>query len=174
MSNAAAPVEVAHLLAALVDTLLPGDEGWPSGATVGVQSVVATRLIQERGNHALDKVVEAIGADAPALLSADEAARVAAVAAFEARDKEFFGFVRDAAYIAYYESPVVVQAINAHGHQYRLISHIAGYKLPRFDAERDAPKHGRGRWIPTDAVTRVPVETLELADERTQNWGRKQ
>jgi hypothetical protein len=82
--------------------------------------------------------------------------------------------VRDAAYMAYYESPIVVQAINAHGHLYRLLPHVVGYKLPRYDLERDAPKHARGRWIPTDAVTRVAVETLDLADERTLNWGRKQ
>jgi hypothetical protein len=168
------PVEVARLLAALVDTLLPGDAGWPSGATVGVQSVLATRLVQERGEDALGKVVEALRPGAPALLSGDEAARVAAVAAWEAGDRELFGWVRDAVYNAYYESPAVVLAINAHGHPYKLIPHVVGYKLPRFDLEHDTPRHGRGAWIATGAVARVPVETLDLADERTQNWGRKQ
>ncbi len=174
MSEALTPVDVARLLAALVDTLLPGDDGWPSGATVGVQAQLAPRLVQERGEDALDRVVDALRDAAPALLGPDEAARVAAVAAWEARDKDLFGFVRDAAYMAYYESPVVVQAINAHGHRYRLVSHVVGYKLPRFDVARDTPTHGRGRYIPTDAVTRVAVETLDLADERTLNWGRKQ
>jgi hypothetical protein len=167
-------VETAQLLAVLADTLLPGGEGWPSGATVGVQALVAARLVQERGDDAVDSVVAALGDDAQALLTGDEAARVAAVAAWEARDKDLFGFVRDAAFIAYYESPAVVLAINAHGHPYRLVPHVAGYKLPRFNLERDTPKHGRGRWTPTDAVQRVAVETLNLADERTQNWGRKQ
>jgi hypothetical protein len=168
------PVEAARLLAALVETLLPGDAGWPSGAMVGVQSVLATRLVQERGEDALDKVIEALRPDAAALLSGDEAARVAAVAGWEVRDAELFGWVRDASYIAYYESPVVVLAINAHGHPYKLIPHVVGYKLPRFDLERDTPRHGRGAWIATDAVARLPVEVLDLADERTQNWGRKQ
>ena len=166
--------ETAKLLAALVETLLPGDAGWPSGAAVGVQSALATRLVQERGDDALDKLVTALGDDATALLSGDEAARVAAVAAWEARDAEFFGWVRDAAFMAYYESPIVVQAINAHGHPYKLVPHITGYELPRFERERDTPRHGRGGWIATDAVARVPVEMLDLADERTLTWGRKQ
>lgn len=167
-------VEAARLVAALVDTLLPGDAGWPSGATVGVQAMLAARLVQERGADAFDTLVEALRPDAAALLAGDEAARVAAVAAWEARDNDLFGFVRDAAYMAYYESPAVVLAINAHGHPYKLVPHVAGYKLPRFDPARDAPKHRRGHWIATDAVARVPVETLDLADERTQHWGRKQ
>jgi len=174
MSYSAGPVETARLLSALVDTLLPGDESWPSGATVGVQALVAARLVQERGDDAIDNLVDTLGDDAKALLAGDEAARVAAVTAWEAREKDLFGFVCDAAYIAYYENPAVVLAINAHGHPYKLIPHIAGYELPRFDLARDMPKHGRGHFIPTDAVTRVPVETLNLADERTQNWGRKQ
>jgi hypothetical protein len=169
------PVESARLLAALVETLLPGDDGWPSGALVGVQSVLATRLTQERGEDSVDTLIQSLGADAAAaLLAGDEAARVAAVADWEARDKDLFGFVRDAVYMAYYESPVVVRAINAHGHQYKLIPHVTGYMLPRFDLARDTPTHGRGGWIATDAVRRVPVETLDLGDERTQNWGRKQ
>lgn len=168
------PMDTTRLLAALVETLLPGDASWPSGAVTGVQSVLATRLVQERGEDALGKLVTALHPDAEALLSGDEAARVAAVAAWEARDGELFGWVLEAAYIAYYESPAVVLAINAHGHPYKLVPHVTGYKLPRFEPEHDAPRHGRGFWVPTDAVKRVPVEVLDLADERTRNWGRKQ
>ncbi len=168
------PEDVARLLAALVDTLLPGDAGWPSGATIGVQSALATRLVQDRGEDALGGLLQSLGGDAAGLLSGDEATRVAAVAAWEARDTALFGFVRDASYSAYYESPVIVLAINARGPGYKLIPHVTGYRLPRFDLERDTPKHGRGAWVATGAVRRVPVETLDLADERTQNWGRKQ
>lgn len=174
MTEAITPVDAARLLAALVDTLIPGNAGWPSAGIVGVQSMLATRLVQERGEDSLDRVIGALGADAAALFSDDEAARVVAIAAWEARDAQLFGWVRDAVFMAYYESPVVVLAIKARGHQYKLIPHIAGYMLPRFDAERDTPRHGRGAWIATGAVLRVPVETLDLADERTQTWGRKQ
>ena len=168
------PGDVAALLVALVDTLLPGDAGWPSGSTVGVQAALAMRLVQDRGEDALQGLLNSLDSSAAGLLSGDEATRIAAVADWEARDKTLFGFVRDASYNAYYESPVVVLAINARGHNYKMIPHITGYRLPRFDLERDTPKHGRGAWVATDAVQRVPVETLNLADERTQNWGRKQ
>lgn len=167
-------VEAARLLAALVDTLLPGDDGWPAGATVGVQAVLATRLAQDRGAGAVETVIDALRADAAALLGDDVAAREAAVAGWEARDRTLFGWVRDAAFSAYYESPLVALAIAAHGHPYKLLPHVTGYKLARFDPQRDMPTHGRGAWIATDAVVRVPVETLDLADERTHAWGRKQ
>ena len=158
-------VEAAGLLAALVDTLIPGDAGWPAAATVGVQSELATRLVQERGEDGLAKVLDALGGETAALLSGDEPARVAAMAAWEARDKDLFGWVRDVVYLAYYENPVVVRAINAHGHLYKLVPHVTGYKLPRFDAARDTPQHGRGAWTPTGAVRRVAVDTLCLAEK---------
>jgi hypothetical protein len=174
MTDTTNAVDAAGLLAALVDTLIPGAAGWPAAATVGVQSMLASRLVQGRGDDALDTLLAALRPHAPALLSADEDARVAAVAAWEAGDAELFGWVRDAVYMAYYESPVVVLAINAHGHAYKLRPHVTGYKLPRFDAARDRPQHGRGTWTPTDSVKRVAAETLDLADERTLSWGRKQ
>lgn len=151
MGDALTPVEMAQRLAALVDTLLPGDAGWPSGAAVGVQFELAARLIEQRGDDALARLFDVL----PALPELDEAARVAAVAAWEAQDGDLFGFVRDAAYMAYYESPLVALAINAHGHLYKLRPHVTGYKLPRFDPARDTPTHGRGGYIPTDQVARV-------------------
>jgi hypothetical protein len=168
------PVLAARLLAALVDTLIPGDAGWPSAATVGVQGELAARLVRERGEDGLAAVIAALQPASGALLGSDEAARVASVAAWEAGDRELFGWVRDAAYFAYYESPVVVAAINAHGHEYSLVPHVAGYDVPKFDRERDTPRHQRGGWIATDQVRRVAAETLALDENRTQDWGRKQ
>lgn len=164
----------ARLLAALVDTLVPGDAGWPSASDVGVQSALASRLVQERGEDTLTEVIDALRPAAAALLSSDENARVAAVAGWEAHDKDLFGWVRDAVYFAYYESPIVVQAINARGSPYKLVPHIEGYRLPPFDPARDTPQHGRGGFTPTDAVQRVSAETLDLAAQRTVNWGRHQ
>lgn len=174
MANTLGAVDGARLLAAVVGTLIPGDASWPDACVVGVQFEVAARLVEQHGEDALDQVIEVLRPDWDALLSGDEAARIAAVAGWELRDKDQFTRVREATYLAYYESPFVVQAINAHGHLYKLRPHVTGYKLPRFDPARDTPRHGRGAWTPTDAVHRVAVETLDLADERTVNWGRKQ
>lgn len=166
--------ETARVVAALVETLLPGDDGWPPGAVVGVQATLALRLVREHGEDGLARLLASLGDAAATLRDGDAAARVAAVAAWEAREAAFFGFVRDAAYMAYYESPVVAQAINEHGSPYKLMPHVSGYRVPRFDPATDTPTHARGGYIPTDQVRRVAVETLDLDDQRTQNWGRKQ
>jgi hypothetical protein len=168
------PVEAARLLAALVETLLPGAASWPSGGAVGVQAELANRILQHRGEAVLAEVIGALRANAAALLSDDETVRTASVAQWEANDPDLFGWVRDAAYHAYYENPFVVQAINLQGHPYKLVPHLTGYRLPRFDLQRDTPRHGRGGWIPTDAVRRVAVESLDLTEQRTTNRSRKQ
>jgi len=84
-----------------------------------------------------------------------------------------FGWVRDAAYVAYYENPFVAEAINEQGLRYELRPHIKGYPLPRFDLARDTPKHGRGRYTKTSDVRRVDISGLDLESNRTQAWGLK-
>jgi hypothetical protein len=42
----------------------------------------------------------------------------------------------------------------------------AGYPNEPFEHARDAPRHARGRWIPTDAVQRVDLNPLSLAETR--------
>jgi len=163
----------ARLLADLVDMLLPGGGDWPSGATVGVQSALAIRLVEERGEGDLARLARAILCAGGPFAEQPEERHVAIVQAFEAAEPELFGWVRDAAYYAYYENPYVVAVINAQGHPYRLRPHVTGYPLPRFDPARDAPKHGRGSWLPTGAVRRVDISHLELDSDRTQAWGLK-
>jgi hypothetical protein len=163
----------ARLLADLVDLLLPGDGDWPSGATIGVQSTLAARLVEERGDPDLSRLAQAILQAGGPFTDQPEERRIAIVQALEAAEPELFGWVRDAAYFAYYESPYVVAVINAQVHPYRLRPHVKGYPLPRFDPARDAPTHGRGRWLPTEAVRPVDISTLDLDVDRTQAWGLK-
>ncbi|WP_225769972.1 hypothetical protein [Inquilinus sp. Marseille-Q2685] len=163
----------ARLLADLADLLLPGGGDWPSGATVGVQSAVAIRLVEERGEGGLARLAQAILKAGGPFADQPEEKRVAIAEAVETAEPELFGWVRDAAYYAYYESPFVVAVINAQGHPYRLRPHVKGYPLPRFDPARDAPKHGRGAYLPTEAVRRVDISRLELDSDRTQAWGLK-
>ena len=101
----------------------------------------------------------------------DERARVEVVKKFEQREPELFGWLRDAAYVAYYENPFVAEVINAKGHRYELRPHVKGYPLPPFDLARDAPRHGRGRYTPTEQVRRVDTSQLELESNRTLRWG---
>ena len=109
--------------------------------------------MEERGKNALPTLVKAIEfAQAARLPELEEAARVAVVQRFEKAEPELFGWVRDAAYIAYYENPFVAEAIVLTGHPYELRPHIKGYPVPRFDPARDTPRHGRGRYTKTADV----------------------
>jgi hypothetical protein len=167
------PAIAAGLLAGLADTLIPGDEHWPSASATGAQAALATRLIEERGEPELAKLVAAILRSGGPFTGRPEAERVAIVEAFEAAEPALFGWVRDAVFFAYYESPFVITAINAQGHPYRQRPHLKGYPLPRFDLVQDTPQHGRGRYLPTDSVRPVDTSTLDLDSDRTQAWGLK-
>jgi len=167
------PAAAAGMLADFVEVLLPGGGGWPSGLTVGVQSILALRLLEQRGKAEFARVADAIVASGGPLAALDEEARIAVVERFEASEPALFGWLRDAAYVAYYENPFVAEVINLKGHVYELRPHIKGYSLPRFDLERNTPRHGRGRYTPTEEVRRVDVKALDLESNRTQNWGLK-
>ena len=173
MPDPSDPAEAAALLADLVEVLLPGGGGWPSGASVGVQAPLVLRLIEQRGRGALADVVAALIAAGGPLERQDEAGRIAIVERFEAVEPELFGWIRDAAYVAYYENPFVAEVISGLGFVYELRPHVKGYPVPRFDLARDTPRHGRGRYLRTDEVRRLDISALDLPSERTQAWGLK-
>jgi hypothetical protein len=165
------PAASCALLADLIDVLLPGDESWPSARTVGVQAFVAIRLLDERGKAAFPKLISALHAAGGPFDGLDETARINVVRSFEQQEPGLFGWLRDAAYVAYYENPFVAEVINAKGHRYELRPHVKGYPLPRFDPARHTPHHGRGRYIPTEQVRPVDTSKLDLESNRTARWG---
>ncbi len=165
------PAASCALLADLIEVLLPGDESWPSARAVGVQAFVAIRLLEEHGKAAFPKLMSALLAAGGPFDGLDETARVEVVKNFEQREPELFGWLRDAAYVAYYENPFVAEVINAKGHRYELRPHVKGYPLPRFDPERHTPRHGRGRYTPTEQVRPVDTSKLDLKSNRTLHWG---
>lgn len=165
------PAEGATLLADLVAVLLPGEGAWPSGRDVGVQALLALRLIEERGKAAFPKLVAALIAAGAPFTDQSEAERVVIVERFEAAEPALFAWVRDAAYIAYYENPFVAEAINASGQLYELRPHLKGYPVGRFDLDKNTPRHGRGRYTSTAEVGRVDTSGLNLESGRTTTWG---
>jgi hypothetical protein len=165
------PASSCALMADLIEVLLPGDGVWPSARTVGVQGFVASRLLEERGKAVFPHLMKAVLTAGGPFDGLDESARIEVVRRFEQAEPTLFGWLRDAAYIAYYESPFVAEVINAKGHRYELRPHIKGYPLPRFDTAKNAPTHGRGRFTPTDQVKRLDISTLDLESNRTQDWG---
>jgi hypothetical protein len=156
------PPAAAAEVALLVDTLLPGDDLFPAGSAVGVQALLLARLARLRGDSALGELSRAI-ADAGGPLGAlDAAGRNVAVAKLQRRYAALFDDVLKIAYLSYYESPVVQDAIRALGFTYHSHPLPEGYaaQLGRFDPARDAPTHQRGSYIRTEDVHRVPLDAL--------------
>ena len=146
---------------------------WPSGRTVGVQAPLALRLLEQRGKAALPEVLKAIDAAGGPLAGSTRRRASRSCSASKQAEPDLFGWVRDAAYMAYYENPFVAEAIDAQGHLYELRPHIKGYPVPRFDLARDTPRHGRGRYMPTGDGAARRHRRLDLASNRTQAWGLK-
>jgi hypothetical protein len=152
--------EMARLLADFVDVLIPGDERWPTASSVGVQALLAARLVDLRGEDALDQLVDLLLAGGAPFTDKSGEQRTEIVSQFEQHHPALFGFVRNAVYLAYYESPAVVAAIRALGYTYWLRPHLEGYDMPPFDSGRDTPRHGRGFHVPTEAVRRLDLSGL--------------
>lgn len=169
-----APMEArdrARLLLALVDELVPGDGLWPSASEAGVHGLVALRVMAEWDDAAFERLAAGLGWRDDGLSSADADRRIAAVAALEAQDPELFDTLRSATYLAYYETPFVIAAIQATGRPYSYRPHVTGYPMAAFDYNRDTPRHGRGHYLKTDEVRRLDLGALDLAETRTERWG---
>lgn len=175
MTKKFSPRLLAAELEALLDTLLPGNDCFPSAAEVGLHGVFVDRLRASAGADALNELATRLEAHGGPLGGLSPAARRAVVERLAAADAGLFGQVRMIAYLAYYESPLVVQVLQALGHVYNHAPLPDGYALAPFDPDDpfQAPRHGRGRYVPTDAVRRVALDTLppnplepEIVDER--------
>ena len=164
---------LAELLRDFVDELLPGNADWPSAGVIGVQGVLVMRLAESEGEDASLRLGEALIAAGAPFAGKDAAARADVVRAFEKAEPKSFGWIYDAVVLSYYESPIVVNLIDAKGHPYRLRPHLKGYALPQFDRPSQTPRHGRGRYLKTDEVVPVDTSGLDLAGTITTRWGKE-
>jgi hypothetical protein len=149
-------------LAALVDVLVPGDEAFPPASAVGVQAKLADRLILMRGEGAVPALVETLAAAGGPLARLDRDARTTLIGRLERERPDDFLLVRNIVYLSYYESPAVHAAIRAMGFTYHATPLPGGYDVGRFDPDTDTPRHGRGAFVPTDAVRRVDLSKLDF------------
>jgi len=152
------------MLRDLVDLLIPGQDGWPSASLAGTQGLLGYRLQEVRGEGAVQELAAVLNACGGPLASLDEAGRIAVVERLEREHADLFKLVRNATFLAYYESPAVIPAIQMLGQPYKAIPGLDGYPLPPFDPERDQPRHNRGCYVPTEAVRRVDLSRLEHGD----------
>ncbi|MEZ5857618.1 MAG: hypothetical protein R3D28_01190 [Geminicoccaceae bacterium] len=155
------PRERARLVEALVAVLLPGDGDFPSGAEAGVQGKLAERLLATSGADGLERVITGLAGLAEAGEAGPDMVR-----AFERAEPALFGAVRKIAYLTYYESPFVQEAIRALGFAYNAAPLPKGYGVGRFDEATDRPTHGRGRYVKTNEVRRVDLSGLDLEELR--------
>lgn len=160
-------IGLASLLRDFVDVLIPGEGSWPRASTVGVQGVLAMRLLEARGEGGADDLERALIDCGAPLAPLDEEGRASVMRRFEAADPAFFKLVRNAAYIAYYENPAVVRAIQGLGQPYQAMPGSKGYPQPAFDLEHDRPRHGRGHYTRTEDVKPLDLSVLEGEHGRT-------
>lgn len=140
----------------LAETLLPGGAGFPSFAATNSGEVMLRRLRTELPEQ-LVATLRARGAPPATVSEWTETA-----SHLEAIEPALFTEFRKQAYLAYYEQPPVIAAIRTLGHPYNDAPLPDGYPTEPFDAARDAPRHGRGRWIDTDDVRQADLTALDL------------
>ncbi|TIR15812.1 MAG: gluconate 2-dehydrogenase subunit 3 family protein [Mesorhizobium sp.] len=167
------PLERTRLIRALVDELIPGDEGWPSASEAGVHGIVAMRLFGDWSDERITALANLLGWEEDGLSSADGETRIAAVKAFEEADTELFDKIYTAVTLAYYETPFVIEAIRNTGRPYSYRPHVTGYDMAPFDFNRDRPAHRRGHYLETENVRPVDTSSLGLDTVKTDRWGVK-
>lgn len=170
-SLALSPIAGAELLADFVDELIPGGGDFPPASTIGVQGLLALRLSEEGGEAEISRLANALVAAGGPFTDHAPEERVAIVERFEAASPDFFDRIRVAVVLAYYESPLVAEAIRRLGRPYSLRPHVTGYPMKPFDFATDRPQHGRGRFLATDAVRPLDISDLALDQTRTERWG---
>lgn len=141
------------------DVLLPGDKLFPSARGSGMALLLMARLDQAGLTDRLETAVRAAGGPLGPIAVEQ---RYAIVTRMEAGDRKLFEQILKAVYLTYYEQPAVIEAIRATGLRYNDRPLPDGYPVEPFHAERDAPRHERGRWIRADDVTRVDLSALEF------------
>ena len=152
---------LATMLRDLVDTMIPGDDGWPSASLVGVQGVLGMRLLETLGEKCLYELEKAVLDSGGPLSQLGDSARLELLERLEKDRPKLFTLVTTATYLAYYESPVIVRQVQSLAQPYKAIPAIGGYPSAPFDLERDRPCHGRGGYLATNQVR--PVDLTGLA-----------
>ncbi|MDX6748710.1 hypothetical protein SH611_02705 [Geminicoccaceae bacterium 1502E] len=140
-------------LAAMVDTLLPGDGIFPPASAAGTVDKLAQRL----GGPARAALLAAIEQCGGPLGPLDPEARRAVVERLERGHRGLFETVLRVAFLGYYGSEPVAAAMRAGGLDYRLTPQPEGYAMQPFDEERDRPRHPRGSYRRTEEVRRVEL-----------------
>jgi hypothetical protein len=160
------PTESAELMAAVCDALLPGEGNYPSASLTGTHGVVANRLRERYGHVVFENMARDLTVDGKAFTALDEAGGAASLAALETTKPEFFAYLLMAAYLAYYASPPVIEAIRLDGHIYNDAPQPLGYDLTPFSFTPgvDVPLNPKGSFKWTFQMERIDLSGLDDLD----------
>lgn len=147
------PPAIAATLAALVDLLLPGDDLFPPASAVGAQALLAERIRQRFGPAGVADVFTRLTSNGDI---------AGALVCLEIDDPVLFAFLYAATCFAYYQSPAVIAAIRALGHDYNDSPQPDGYAMPVFDFTPgvNVPMNPRGTFKWTDGIEPVDISGL--------------
>ena len=156
-------------LDALIDTLIPPEDGWPSSSTLTVADVLARYLAPDDGvvihypGFTFDQFGQLLERVGTPLLSKELEGRVTHLKQFELDEYATFARLRDFVYYCYYGSPDVVELIRTRS---RFGSDFHGRPQPTgydqvLETWGQRTLTGRGAFFPTDAVRRVVSTTEE-------------
>lgn len=164
------PTERSHV-DAIIDTLIPPEDGWPSASELGIADLLTTYLVPEGAPVSLyphftraefPVIAERI---ASAVVDAGLNARVAQLVSVEAAEPALFARLRDFVYYVYYGHPAVVALIRGttrYGADFHGGPQPEGYE-DTLEHWGDRPLTRRGVFIPTGAVLRAPQAVKEHA-----------
>lgn len=131
MTTNALPPDERALLAAVVDTLLPGAGDWPSAAALDLtDATVRLASLSLAGLAPLRRLLAGLPAG---FAGASPDDREAALAAAQAGDPAAFGAALQAAYNAYYTDPRALAVVGAKTGYRGGSPQPDGYELPPFE-----------------------------------------
>ncbi|MFC5996442.1 gluconate 2-dehydrogenase subunit 3 family protein [Pseudonocardia hispaniensis] len=146
------PEQLAALLNAAAERMIPATDTWPSATAIGMGEDVIAELRDAETAEVAAALARLSGAQDFRRMSPE--AQDAALAALERDDPPGFGTLRQVIYLAYYAQPAVIEVLRRMGHDLNEAPQPDGYRMDSFDPGR-VPQDGRGVWIPTEQVTRV-------------------
>jgi hypothetical protein len=160
------PIESAELMAAVCDTLLPGEGNYPRASLTGTQAVVANRLRERYGSLVFESLARDLASGDRGFLALSDEERVAALQRLETEKPDFFAYLLAATYLAYYATPPVIEAIRLDGHIYNDTPLPLGYELTPFSFTPgvDVPLDPKGSFKWTFQMERIDISSLAELD----------
>jgi hypothetical protein len=141
----------------VVDTLLPGGEGFPPASSIGTAEYMMSQLrpgeLDGWLRPMLDTISTLAGGD---FLDCDGTGRAQALRRMESEHRPVFERLLALTYYCYYAQPAVVDVVRGMGFQYNNAPQPLGYRMEPFDPSHPEmlPQTPRGYYKRTEEIVR--------------------